>query len=73
MKTIRSLFNRFGKTPKRPWKSTRHQKGQTLVEYALIISLIIVVTLAVVLSFSSSLRGMFSTINSQVNRANTGT
>jgi Flp pilus assembly pilin Flp len=72
MKTLRSFLKLFGKTPLRPRKFTQHKRGQTLVEYALIISLIVVVTIAVVLQFSTSLRGLFSTITSQVSRAGTG-
>jgi Flp pilus assembly pilin Flp len=50
----------------------RGRRGQTLVEYALIISLIVVVSIAVLLSFGGTLQGFYSSINSQVARSGTG-
>ena len=50
----------------------RARRGQTLVEYALIISLIVVLSVAVLLQFGGTLKGFYSTINSQVGRASTG-
>jgi Flp pilus assembly pilin Flp len=72
MKTIRSFFQRLKKSRSLSRKLTRQQKGQTLVEYALIISLIVVVTIAVLIQMGTTLKGLYSTIGSQVNRANTG-
>jgi len=50
----------------------RARRGQTLVEYALIISLIVVLSVAVLLQFGGTLKGFYSTINSQVARTGTG-
>jgi Flp pilus assembly pilin Flp len=51
----------------------RDRRGQTLVEYALIISLIVVLTVAVLLQFGGTLKGFYSSINSQVSLAGSGT
>jgi Flp pilus assembly pilin Flp len=51
----------------------RHSRsGQTLVEYALILALIATVSIAVLLQFGSTLKGLYSTIDSQVARTTTG-
>ena len=50
----------------------RAHRGQTLVEYALILSLIIVLSVAVLVQFGGTLKGFYSTINSQVALAGSG-
>lgn len=50
----------------------QRENGQTLVEYAMIIALIVVVTLAILSQTGVTLKALYSTIGSQVNRANTG-
>jgi Flp pilus assembly pilin Flp len=49
----------------------RARRGQTLVEYALIFALIIILSVAVLISFGGTLKGFYSTISSQV-AASTG-
>jgi Flp pilus assembly pilin Flp len=53
-------------------KLRRNCSGQTLVEYALILAFIVIVSIGVLVSTGTSLRGLYSTISSQVARANTG-
>jgi Flp pilus assembly pilin Flp len=47
----------------------REKSGQTLVEYALIIAFISVVAISVLINVGTSLRSLFSTINSQIKSA----
>jgi Flp pilus assembly pilin Flp len=47
----------------------RAKSGQTLVEYALIIAFISVVAISVLINVGTSLRSLFSTINSQIKSA----
>jgi Flp pilus assembly pilin Flp len=44
----------------------KSKKGQTLVEYALILAFISVVAIAVLLSMGGQIQGLFSTITSQL-------
>jgi Flp pilus assembly pilin Flp len=44
----------------------KSKRGQTLVEYALILAFIAVVAISVLLSLGKVVRGVFSTINSQL-------
>lgn len=46
-----------------------NKKGQTLVEYALILAFLSVVAISVLLNVGNSLRTLFSTINSQMKMA----
>jgi Flp pilus assembly pilin Flp len=48
----------------------KSKKGQTLVEYALILAFIAVVAISVLLALGQTVRGVFSTINSQLQLAN---
>ena len=45
------------------------RKAQTLVEYALILAFIAVVAISVLLALGQTVRGVFSTINSQLSLA----
>jgi Flp pilus assembly pilin Flp len=47
----------------------KSKKGQTLVEYALILAFIAVVAISVLLALGQTVRGVFSTINSQLQQA----
>lgn len=46
--------------------SLKRSKGQTLVEYALILAFVSVVAIAVLIRLGSSVRGVYSTITSQI-------
>ncbi len=50
----------------------RSRRGQTLVEYALILALIVVVSVAILLQMGGTLHALYSTIDSQVARTATG-
>jgi Flp pilus assembly pilin Flp len=50
----------------------RARRGQTLVEYALILALIVVVSAAILIQMGGTLRALYSTIDSQVARTATG-
>ncbi len=49
----------------------KSKKGQTLVEYALILAFISVVAISVLLALGKSVTSVFSTINSQLQAAQT--
>ena len=44
----------------------KSRKGQTLVEYALILAFISVVAIAVLISLGNQIKGVFTTITSQI-------
>ena len=44
----------------------KSKKGQTLVEYALILAFISVVAIAVLISLGNQIKGVFTTISSQL-------
>jgi len=48
----------------------KSRKGQTLVEYALILAFISVVAISVLLTLGKQITGVFSTVNSQLATAN---
>jgi Flp pilus assembly pilin Flp len=48
----------------------KSKKGQTLVEYALILAFISVVAISVLIALGSQIKGVFSTITSQLQVAN---
>jgi Flp pilus assembly pilin Flp len=50
----------------------RDKKGQTLVEYALILAFISIVSISVLISMSGQVRGTFTTIERQVAIAGNG-
>jgi Flp pilus assembly pilin Flp len=50
-------------------KKRKSKRGQTLVEYALILAFIAVVAISVLLTLGKTVRGVFSTINSQLQLA----
>ncbi len=49
----------------------KSKKGQTLVEYALILAFISVVAISVLLALGKNVTSVFSTINSQLTAAQT--
>ncbi len=51
---------------KKPRRQERSRKGQTLVEYALILAFISVVAISVLLRLGHELNSVFSTITSQL-------
>ncbi len=50
----------------------RQRRGQTLVEYALILSFISVVAIATLMSLGSQVKSAFTTVSSQLAVAKTG-
>jgi Flp pilus assembly pilin Flp len=50
-------------------KNRKSKKGQTLVEYALILAFISVVAISVLINVGNTIRSVFSTINSQLKMA----
>ena len=53
-------------------QNRRTQRGQTLVEYALILAFISVVAIAVLIETGNKVKGVFTTINSQLSTAKNG-
>jgi Flp pilus assembly pilin Flp len=51
---------------KKPRRQGRSRKGQTLVEYALILAFIAVVAISVLLRLGSTIKSVFSGINSKI-------
>ena len=64
MTRIPPLFRSIRKTLRRLRISRR--RGQTLVEYALILAIIAVTAISVLISVGKSIRGVYSMINSQI-------
>jgi Flp pilus assembly pilin Flp len=56
-------------TKKRDRRREQLRKGQTLVEYALILAFIAVVAISVLIRVGTTIRSVFSTINSQLAEA----
>lgn len=50
----------------------KDRKGQTLVEYALILAFVSVVAISVLIAMGGQVKGAFTTINSQLAVANNG-
>jgi len=50
----------------------RNKRGQTLVEYALILSFISVVAISTLLAMGGQVSGVYTTINRQMNDAQNG-
>jgi Flp pilus assembly pilin Flp len=63
---IEDMIHPTHKTPKK----LRSRRGQTLVEYALILALISVVAISVLISLGNHIKTIFTTINSQIAIAN---
>jgi Flp pilus assembly pilin Flp len=56
--------------PRKTARRRRSRKGQTLVEYALILAFISVVAISVLLRLGAQVRGIFTTMTSQLASAN---
>jgi Flp pilus assembly pilin Flp len=63
---INNIITTSAKTALRRMKS---KKGQTLVEYALILAFISVVAIAVLIALGNQIQGVFTTISSQLSVA----
>ncbi len=61
MKFITSLLHKL-----RPNQRNKNKRGQTLVEYALILAFISVVAISVLISLGKQVSKVFSTISSQL-------
>ncbi len=62
----RTMFTSNRKNSRR----LRNRRGQTLVEYALILALISVVAISVLISLGNHIKTIFTTISSQIAIAN---
>jgi Flp pilus assembly pilin Flp len=51
---------------KKPRRKTKTKRGQTLVEYALILAFISVVAISVLINLGNTIRSTFSKIDSQL-------
>jgi Flp pilus assembly pilin Flp len=51
---------------------SRAKRGQTLVEYALILAIISILAIAMMLQLTGNVRAIYSNIDSQVARSSTG-
>ncbi len=54
------------------WARSRNKRGQTLVEYALILAFVSVVAIAVFINMSTQVSGVYGTINTQLGTAQVG-
>ena len=64
------MINRIIPDAKVALRRMKSKKGQTLVEYALILAFISVVAISVLLTLGKQITGVFSTVNSQLATAN---
>ena len=51
------------------FRRSKHKRGQTLVEYALILAFISVVAISVLIALGNRVKGVFTTISSQLAQA----
>lgn len=54
---------------KKLFRKFKGKKGQTLVEYALILAFISVVAISVLITLGNRVKGVFTTISSQLSQA----
>ncbi len=64
-----TMINKVITRAKIALRRLKSKKGQTLVEYALILAFIAVVAISVLLALGQTVRGVFSTITSQLQQA----
>lgn len=64
------MINKVITRAKTVLRRLKSKKGQTLVEYALILAFIAVVAITVLLALGNTVKGVFSTVNSQLAAAN---
>jgi len=60
------LINKIIKSAKTALRRMKSKKGQTLVEYALILAFISVVAISVLIALGNQVKAVFTTINSQL-------
>ena len=60
------MINKVILSAKKTLRRMKSKKGQTLVEYALILAFISVVAISVLIALGNQVKGVFSTINSQL-------
>ena len=60
------MINKIILRAKSALRRMKSKKGQTLVEYALILAFISVVAISVLIALGNQVRGTFSTISSQL-------
>ena len=64
------MINKVITSAKVALRRMKSKKGQTLVEYALILAFISVVAISVLIALGGQVKNVFSTINSQLASAN---
>ncbi len=64
------MINKVITRAKTVLRRLKSKKGQTLVEYALILAFIAVVAISVLLALGKTVTGVFSSVNSQLAAAN---
>jgi Flp pilus assembly pilin Flp len=64
------MINKVIISAKRALRRMKSKKGQTLVEYALILAFISVVAISVLIALGGKVSSVFSTISSQLSVAN---
>ncbi len=60
------MINKIITSAKTALRRLKSKKGQTLVEYALILAFISVVAISVLIALGSQIKGVFTTISSQL-------
>ena len=63
---VKTMINKVITSAKIALRRMKSKKGQTLVEYALILAFISVVAISVLLALGGKVTGVFSTISSQL-------
>jgi Flp pilus assembly pilin Flp len=61
-----TMINKVIISAKRALRRMKSKKGQTLVEYALILAFISVVAISVLIALGNQVKGVFTTITSQL-------
>lgn len=56
----------MNKMTKKTFRSIRHQKGQTLVEYALILAIISIIAIGVLIAVGGGIQTIFTHISSSL-------
>jgi Flp pilus assembly pilin Flp len=64
-----TMINKAIISAKRALRRMKSKKGQTLVEYALILAFISVVAISVLIALGNQVKGVFTTITSQLANA----
>ena len=64
------MINKVLTNAKVTLRRMKSKKGQTLVEYALILAFISIVAVSVLIAMGNQIKGVFTTISSQIATAN---